>query len=84
MAAVPMTLPTPADREEAVERTCELLSGHGLDSHRVLVALNAAHLLVISELAASLSEGMAVAEEILRSGEVLATVASARATDRDA
>ncbi|MGH3622454.1 MAG: hypothetical protein ACRDQ5_11790 [Sciscionella sp.] len=75
---VPSGLPTPHGPEEAIERTGELLAGCGLDSHRVLVALNAAHLLVLSGLATSLTEGRALAEDILRSGAALTGVTTAR------
>lgn len=72
-------LPTPGGPQEAIERTGELLAGRGLDSHRVLVALNAAHLLVLSGLAASLFEGRALAEDILRNGAALTGIPAARA-----
>jgi anthranilate phosphoribosyltransferase len=69
-------LPVPRGPEEAIERTIELLAGGGLDSHRALVALNAAHLLVLSGIATSLAKGAALAEDILRSGETLAEARS--------
>lgn len=81
---LPTELPTPHGPEEAIERTYDLLSGRGLDGHRALVALNAAHLLVLSGVAASLSDGMAVADDILRSGGVLANLADASVADRSA
>ncbi len=77
-AYLPSDLPTPDGPQEAIERTGELLAGRGLDSHRVLVALNAAHLLVLSGLAASLLEGTALAEDILRSGAALPNIPTAR------
>lgn len=79
----PGELATPHGPEEAIQRTGELLAGGGLDSHRVLVALNAAHLLVLSGLAVSLRQGMDVAEDILRSGAVLARIKSCASVDRD-
>jgi anthranilate phosphoribosyltransferase len=80
----PGELPTPHGPDEAFERTGELLAGRGLDSHRALVALNAAHLLVLGGLAASFSEGRQIAEDILRSGAALASIPAARTTDRSA
>ncbi|TVT55320.1 hypothetical protein FNH05_09685 [Amycolatopsis rhizosphaerae] len=71
---VPRDLPTPSGAEEAVERTSELLAGGGLESHRGLVALNAAHLLMISGITTSLVNGIAVADDILRSGAALASI----------
>jgi anthranilate phosphoribosyltransferase len=61
--------PSPRGADEAVERTRELLAGGGQESHRALVALNAAHLLVLSGIAGSLASGMAMARDILRRGE---------------
>lgn len=61
-------LPTPRGADEAIERSRELLTGGGLASHRALVVLNAAHLLVLGGIVESLRTGMAVAEDILRSG----------------
>ncbi|WP_165485877.1 hypothetical protein [Frankia sp. Cppng1_Ct_nod] len=81
---LPGELPTPHGPEEAIERTGELLTGRGLESHRALVALNAAHLLVLSGLAASLPQGRNLAEDILRSGTALARVPAARSADRSA
>lgn len=78
----PAELPTPHGPQEAIERTGELLAGRGLDSHRVLVALNAAHLLVRADLAASLAEGRELAEDILRSGAALASIVAAREAER--
>jgi anthranilate phosphoribosyltransferase len=75
-------LPMPCRADEAVERTGELLAGGGLDSHRALVALNAAHLLVLGGVAPSLTTGMAVAEDILRSGTALANIPAARSGER--
>lgn len=80
--ALPSARPTPRGPEDAIEHTCDLLSGRGLDSHRDVVSLNAAHLLVVSGLATSLSEGMTLARDVLRSGEVLANVSCASASDR--
>lgn len=64
-------LPTPSGPQEAVDRTIELLGGIGLDSHRVLVGLNAAHLLTRAGISDSFADGFQVAEEILRSGAPL-------------
>lgn len=77
-AELPGKLPTPHGPEEAIERTGELLAGRGLDSHRVIVALNAAHLLVLSGLAPSRAKGRKLAEDILRSGAALASIPTAR------
>lgn len=82
-AASKPELPTPRGPEEAIERTRDLLAGGGLDSHRMLVALNAAHLLVLSDLASSLSTGFRMAEEILRSGAAMPRVPVARHADPD-
>lgn len=68
---LPTDLPTPSSPEEAIERTADLLAGRGLDSHRALVSLNAGYLLLLSGIAASLQGGMALADDILRSGEAL-------------
>lgn len=81
---LPGDLPTPHGPEEAIERTGELLTGHGLDSHRALVALNAAHLLVLSGIAASLRSGSDLSEDILRSGVTLASIPTARTAERSA
>ena len=84
--ALSTEVPTPHGPEEAIERTGDLLAGHGLDGHQVLVSLNAAHLLVLSGIAASLRDGMALADDILRSGTALMNVSPlvqlARARDR--
>jgi anthranilate phosphoribosyltransferase len=77
-------LPTPHGPEEAIERTGELLAGGGLDSHRALVALNAAHMLVLGGVAATLASGVAIAEDILRSGAALASIRAARTAERSA
>jgi anthranilate phosphoribosyltransferase len=82
--ATPFELPMPCGPEEAIERTGDLLAGGGMESHRVVVSINAAHLLVLSGLAASQSDGIAIAEDILRGGDVLATVAGACAVNRSA
>lgn len=79
----PFGLPTPRSPEEAVERTLELLGGDGLDSHRILVGLNAAHLLVLSSVAGSLSDAYDMTEEILRSGIAVPRVPVACHTNRD-
>jgi len=75
---VEATLPTepwaPTSPDEAIERTADLLAGRGLDSHRALVSLNAAHLLVLSGIAASIQRGMALADDVLRSGETMASL----------
>jgi len=67
-------LPVPHSSEEAIERTADLLAGHGLDSHRSMVCLNAGHLLLVSGIAGTLRSGMTLAEDVLRSGSVLASV----------
>ncbi|MPZ81975.1 MAG: hypothetical protein GEV28_16920 [Actinophytocola sp.] len=64
-------LPTPSGPIQAVERTVELLAGQGIPSHRVLVATNAAHLLVLSGVAPSTSAGFAIADDILHTDEAL-------------
>lgn len=79
---LPRDLPTPRGADEAIERTGELLGGGGLDSHRALVALNAAHLLTLGGIAASLAAGLAVAEDILRSGAALANIPAVRTAKR--
>jgi anthranilate phosphoribosyltransferase len=81
---LPCDLPTSHGPDEAIKRTGELLAGGGLDSHRALVALNAAHLLVLSGIAASLADGKAMAEDILRSGAALANIPAARTAERSA
>ena len=81
---LPGELSTPNGSEEAIERTGQLLAGRGLASHRVLVVLNAAHLLVLSGLVASFPEGREMAEDILRSGAVLASIPVAWTADRSA
>ncbi len=81
---LPRDLPTPLGADEAIERSGELLAGGGLDSHRAIVALNAAHLLVLSGVVASLATGVAVAEDILRSGAALASIPAARTAQRSA
>ncbi|HEY2577900.1 MAG TPA: hypothetical protein VGI74_16465 [Streptosporangiaceae bacterium] len=80
----PGELTKPHGPEEAIERTGELLAGRGLSSYRALVGLNAAHLLMIGGLAASLPEGRNMAEEILRSGAALTGIPAARTADRSA
>jgi anthranilate phosphoribosyltransferase len=75
-------LPTPRSPEEAVHQAHNLLSGRGIDSHCVLVCLNAAHLLVLSGVVDSTSEGIETAEDVLKSGEALANAAGA--ADRSA
>lgn len=70
----PDALPLPQGPEEAIERTGELLAGRGLDSHRAIVALNAAHLLVLGGIAASFQQGRDLADDILRSGVTLASI----------
>lgn len=75
-------IPTPRSSEEAVEWAIELMSGRGLAIHRAFVALNAAHLLVLSGITASLERGRAVAEDALRSGGVLASTAVTNSTER--
>jgi len=73
----PHDLPAPANSQDSVERTCELLGGGGLDSHRRLVSINAGYLLVLSGLTNSVREGMRMAEEVLRSGAALDVIGPA-------
>lgn len=80
----PGVLPVPQGPEEAIERTGELLAGGGLDSHRAIVALNAAHLLVLGGIAASFQQGRDLADEVLRSGVALASIPVARAAEMSA
>jgi anthranilate phosphoribosyltransferase len=77
-------LPVPQAPEEAIERTVELLAGCGLDSHRTIVALNAAHLLVLGGVATSFQQGMDLAEDILRCGLVVTGMPVARAAEMGA
>ena len=81
---MPTEIPTPCGPSDAIERTGDLLAGGGLDSHRVLVSLNAAHLLLISGIVPSQREGMALAEDIMRSGAALVNVAGAGLAPRSA
>jgi len=83
-ATPPPLPPTPRSPQEALDRTRDLLAGNGLDSHRVLVGLNAAHLLILSGITTSMHEGVALADEILRSGAALANLAGARSAVRSA
>ena len=80
----PDDLPAPCGPEDAIKRTRDLLAGHGMDSHRALVAVNAAHLLVLSGIVTSLPAGRVLAEEILRSGAALATIRPAPTIGRSA
>lgn len=80
----PGALPVPQGPEEAIERTGALLAGRGLDSHRTIVALNAAHLLVLGGIAASFQQGRDLAEDILRSGATLASIPVARTAEMSA
>jgi anthranilate phosphoribosyltransferase len=73
----PCDLPAPRGPREAIERVAELLAGGGSHSHRAVVTLNAAHLLVLSGLAASLPQGHDLAEDILRSGAALPGIPAA-------
>jgi anthranilate phosphoribosyltransferase len=82
-ASLPAEAP-PHGPVEAIERTAELLAGGGLESHRALVMLNAAHLLVLSSVTESLTRGMAVAEDILRSGVTLSSIPVAHGAGRSA
>jgi len=75
-------LPTPRSPAEAVEQAYDLLSGRGIESHRVLVCLNAAHLLVLSGIVAAMPQGIELAEDVLRSGDALAN--ALRSTGRSA
>jgi anthranilate phosphoribosyltransferase len=77
-------LPIPDGPEEAVEWTADLLAGRGLDGHRTVVALNAAHLLVLGGIVRSRAEGLATAEEILRSGVALTNSTGPRTAERSA
>lgn len=77
-------LPVPKGPEEAIERTGELLAGGGLDSHRAIVALNAAHLLVLGGIVASFQQGKDLAGEILRSGVALTGIQVARTAEMSA
>lgn len=63
-----MDLPPAAEASQAAELASELLAGAGLSSHRTLVSLNAGHLLSLSGIALSLTAGMRLAEDVLRSG----------------
>jgi len=82
-ASLPAEVP-PHGPVEAIARTAELLAGGGLESHRALVMLNAAHLLVLSGVTESLTRGIAVAEDILRSGVTLPNVPIAHGAGRGA
>jgi anthranilate phosphoribosyltransferase len=75
---------SPRSPQEAIERTGDLLAGDGLDSHRALVSVNAAHLLVRSGITDSMDEGVALADDILRSGAALANVSGTRSARRSA
>lgn len=77
-------LPAPRGPAEAVDRTADLLAGGGLESHRALVALNGAYLLVRSGLARSLAQGKELAEDALRSGTALTRISTSRVTGRRA
>lgn len=77
-------LPVPEGPQEAIERTGELLAGRGLDSHRAIVALNAAHLLVLGGIAASFQQGRDMADDILRSGVTLASTPMAPTAEMSA
>lgn len=70
----PDALPVLHGPEEGIERTGELLTGRGLDSHRAIVARNAAHLLVLGGITASFQQGRELADDILRSGVTLASM----------
>ncbi|WP_158632253.1 hypothetical protein [Micromonospora sp. Llam0] len=78
VGAAGIDIPQPSGRGEAIERVGDLLAGGGLREHRVMVAANAGYLLVRSGIAASPSAGMAVADDILRSGAALANLSRAR------
>jgi anthranilate phosphoribosyltransferase len=77
---LPTDLPVPHGRVEAIERAGELLSGQGLASHRVVVVLNAANLLVLSGLATTFRQGRTMAEDVLRGGVVLTDLQAASGT----
>ena len=77
-------VPPPHGPGDAIERTAELLAGGGLETHRALVILNAAHLLVLGGVTESLATGMAVAEDIVRSGVALASIPIAHGAGRSA
>ncbi|TVT61893.1 hypothetical protein FNH05_01865 [Amycolatopsis rhizosphaerae] len=53
-------------------------------NHRALVAINAAHLLVLSGITTSLAQGVVTAEDVLRSGAALASRPAARTAERGA
>lgn len=61
-------LPPATQASQAAELASELLAGGGLSSHRELVSLNAGYLLSLSGIAPSLTAGMRLAEDVLRSG----------------
>lgn len=67
-------IPTPRGTDEATDLTGQLLDGHGLDSHRSLVALNAAYLLSSVGVARTIDEGVELAQDNLRSGTILRTL----------
>ncbi|WP_418153220.1 hypothetical protein [Actinoalloteichus caeruleus] len=81
---LPDVLPVSPRPEEAIELTGELLAGRGLASHRAIVALNAAHLLVLGDIAASFQQGKDLADDILRSGATLSRIPIARTAEKGA
>jgi anthranilate phosphoribosyltransferase len=75
--SLPRDLVAPRGPAEAIERVGELLAGRGLDSHRAMVSLNAAHLLVLSGIATSWRRGRDMAEDVLCGGAALAGISAA-------
>jgi len=75
-------LPAPREADEAIDLTAELLAGGGVDSHRALVAVNCAYLLMRSGRVASLGEGRRLAEDALRSGTALSMISRSAADGR--
>ncbi|MBN1172570.1 MAG: hypothetical protein JXA67_10400 [Micromonosporaceae bacterium] len=80
-APFPVDLPAPCSHSEAIDRTADLISGGGLDDHRLVVSLNAAHLLLAAGVSQSMRKGCATADEILRSGAALTNVKGIRDDD---
>ncbi|MFD6452826.1 hypothetical protein ACFWF3_18745 [Nocardia sp. NPDC060220] len=77
-------LPAPVAPEEAIALTGDLLAGAGLDSHRDLVAVNAAHLLVLGEIVTSLAAGIRIANDIIRTGAASKYISEPNKIDRSA
>lgn len=66
-----MPLPTPSTPAQAYAWAVEALSGRGSQSHIEIIALNAAHLLVLSGIAPSLEQGYQEAWDVIHSGLAL-------------